>query len=158
MNSRAALHATFELGVILKGLDGVLEVVGAALLFIVKPAQIHRAVVLLTQHELSEDPNDLVAGYLLRAAEQLSLSGQMFAALYLLSHGVVKIALVWALLKSKLWAYPAAILVFTAFGAYQIYRFVNSHSVAMVVLTVFDVVVIALTWAEYRRLRQRQLT
>jgi uncharacterized membrane protein len=144
--------------VIIKGVDGVLELVGAALLFFVKPGQIHRAVLLLTQHELSEDPQDRLAGYLVRAAEQLSLSGQLFASLYLLSHGVVKIALVWALLKSRLWAYPAAILIFTAFGVYQIYRFVNSHSVAMVVLTVFDVVVVALTWAEYRRLRHGQLS
>ncbi len=149
-----ALHATFEVGVILKGIDGLLEILGAALWLAVKPDQIHRAVALLTQHELSEDPRDAVAMYLVRAADHLSIGSHLFASLYLLSHGVVKVGLVWALLKSKLWAYPAAILVFAGFGLYQMYRYASSHSLAMLILTVLDVVVIALTWAEYRRLRQ----
>jgi len=151
-----AMHATFEVGVILKGVDGVLQIASAALLLFLKPGQIRHAAVVLTKHTLSKDPDDLVANYLIRAADQLSVSHQLFASLYLLSHGVVKVVLVWALLKSKLWAYPAAILIFAAFSAYQIYQFVISHSILMLVLTILDVVVIALTWAEYSHLRHRQ--
>jgi uncharacterized membrane protein len=151
-----AMYATFKVGVILKGVDGVLQSVGAVLLLFVKPGQIRHAVVLLTRHELSRDPDDRVANYLVRAADHLSVSHQLFASVYLLSHGVVKVVLVWALLQSKLWAYPAAILIFAAFSAYQIYQFVISHSIVMLVLTILDVVVIALTWAEYSRLRHRQ--
>jgi uncharacterized membrane protein len=149
-----AVHATFKVGVILKGVDGLVQIASAALLLFLKPGQIRHAVVLLTKHTLSRDPDDRVASYLLHAADQLSMSHQLFASLYLLSHGVVKVLLVWALLKSKLWAYPAAILIFAAFSAYQIYQFVISHSIVMLVLTIVDVIVIALTWAEYSRLRQ----
>jgi uncharacterized membrane protein len=150
-----AVHETFKVGVILKGVDGVLQIAGATLLLFLKPGQIRHAVVLVTRHELSRDPDDRVANYLLRAADHLSVSHQLFASLYLLSHGVVKVVLVWALLRSKLWAYPAAILIFAAFSAYQIYQFVISHSIVMLVLTILDVIVIALTWAEYSRLRHR---
>ena len=152
-NRRAAMHATFKVGVIFKGIDGVLQMTGAILLLFLKPGQILHAAVLVTRHALSRDPDDVLANFLRRSADQLSVHHQMFASLYLLSHGVVKVALVWALLEAKLWAYPAAILIFTAFGAYQIYQFVSSHSILMLLLTVTDVVVIALTWAEYRELR-----
>lgn len=147
------MHTTFEVGVFLKGVDGVLQIVGAALLLFIKPGQIRHAVVLLTRHALSKNPDDMFANYLLRAAEQLSVNRQLFASLYLFTHGAVKVVLVWALLKGKLWAYPAAILIFAAFSAYQIYQFAISHSIALVVLTVLDIVVIVLTWGEYARLR-----
>lgn len=150
-----AMHETFKVGIVLKGIDGVLQVAGAILLLFLKPGQIRHLVVLVTRHALSRNPDDMLANALLRAAENLSVSHQLFASLYLLSHGGVKIVLVWALLKSRLWAYPAAILIFAAFSAYQVYQFAISHSIVMVVLTVLDVIVIALTWAEYSRLRHR---
>jgi len=51
---RDLLDQTFEVGIILKGLDGLLEVIGGLLLLVVSPATIDRLVTSLTQHELSE--------------------------------------------------------------------------------------------------------
>jgi uncharacterized membrane protein len=42
-----AMHTTFEVGIFLKGVDGGLQIVGAALLLLIKPRQIRRAVVAL---------------------------------------------------------------------------------------------------------------
>jgi uncharacterized membrane protein len=66
----------------------------------------------------------------------------------------VKLVLVWALYRRKLWAYPAAIAVFAAFGVYQMYRYFVSASFSMIALTVLDVIIIVLTWIEYGRLRR----
>lgn len=151
--SKGAVHAAFEVGVVLKGIDGALEVIGAALLLAIPPTRIAQWVGLLTAHELSQDPHDLLATRLVHAAAHLSVGAQTFASVYLLTHGVVKVALVWALLRRKLWAYPWAIAVFAAFGAYQLYRYALTRSAAMIALTVLDVFVIALTWVEWRRLR-----
>ena len=60
----------------------------------------------LTQHELSEDPNDFIARHLLGYTHGLTGSAVTFAAVYLLVHGIVKIVLVAALLRNQLWAYP----------------------------------------------------
>lgn len=150
-----ALHVSFKVGILIKGVDGILEVVGGLLLSFLSPLQINHFVALLSEHELSRDPNDFIANHLLSAADGFSGGTKTFAVLFLLSHGVSKIGLVWALLKSQLWAYPTAIAVFAAFGAYQIYRYVLSPSVAMVVLTVLDALVIWLTWEEYGRLREK---
>ncbi|TLY59415.1 MAG: DUF2127 domain-containing protein, partial [Gammaproteobacteria bacterium] len=99
----------FRISVLLKGLNGTLEILGGVALFAVSPAFILRTVALLTQDEIAEDPRDLVANSLRRAASHLSPASEHFAAIYLLSHGVIKIGLVGALLKHEIWAYPAAV-------------------------------------------------
>src|SRR5438309_149927 len=100
------LDRTFEVGITLKGLDGVLEVVGGLLLLVVSPATINQLVRSLTQHEVSQDPHDFIATHLLNAVNGLTGSSVRFGAIYLLLHGVVKIVLVAALLRDQLWAYP----------------------------------------------------
>ena len=137
-----------------KGLDGVLEIVGGLLLFLVKPETISRIISALTQHELSEDPHDVIARALVRLGDQITSDSQMFAGVYLLSHGVIKVFLVEALLRGRLWAYPTAIVFFVFFMAYQMYRYYLEPSIGMILLSVLDLIVIALTWLEYRRLKR----
>src|SRR5712691_3412841 len=153
--ARAKIHVAFEIGVILKGLNGLLELISGILLLVFPPSAIQRFVVGLTHNELSRDPNDFIATHLRAAAEHLSVGGQQFAAIYLLSHGVIKAVLVYALLKDKLWAFPWAIGVFAAFGVYQMYRYFIQPSGWLIALTVLDVIVIALTLAEWHRVKHK---
>ncbi len=55
----------FEIALILKGLDGVLETIGGVLLLAVPAETLNNWLVSATQHELSEDPNDFVFSHLL---------------------------------------------------------------------------------------------
>jgi uncharacterized membrane protein len=145
------LDQTFEVGIILKGLDGLLEVLGGLLLLVVSPAAIDRLVTSLTQHELSEDPHDFLANHLLKTAHGLTGSAVLFGALYLLAHGLAKVILVAALLKNQLWAYPWTIAFLGVFIGYQLYRLSLNPSVGLTALTVFDAVIAWLTWREYRK-------
>ena len=99
---------------------------------------------------MDRDESDVVARHLASAAEQFSPGTKHFYAFYLLSHGLMKLALVAGLLKGKLWAYPASLAVMGLFIAYQVYRYLLDHSVGLIVLTVFDIIVIALIWHEWR--------
>ncbi len=148
------LRKLFDVGVIMKGVDGVLELLGALLLFIVSPAQLTQFVTFITQHELSQDPNDRLANHLLHAVAHYSVNTKFFEAGYLFVHGLIKIFLVWGLLKNKLWAYPTALAFLALFMSYQIYRFTDTHSLALVILTLFDAIVFALTWHEYNFVRK----
>jgi uncharacterized membrane protein len=65
----------------------------------------------------------------------------------------VKVTLVIALLRNKLWAYPWMIAVLLAFIAYQVYLIVLGPSPGLVALTVFDVLIVVLTWREYQKQR-----
>ena len=144
------LDRVFEVGIVLKGLDGAGELVGAVLLLLVGPAGIQHWAAVLTQGELSEDPNDVVARYLLRTSAGLDGHAVLFGAAYLLVHGLVKVVLVVALLRNRLWAYPWMIGVLLAFIAYQLYRIALAPGAGMIALTVFDALVVALTWREWR--------
>ena len=144
----------FLIGIVLKGLDGVLEVVGGALLLLVSPTTIDRLSATLTQHELSEDPHDFIATHLLHAAGSLSGSTVGFGAAYLLSHGLVKIVLVAALLRNQLWAYPWMIAFLIVFIVYQLYRLTFAPSIWLVGLTIFDAFIVWLTYQEYMKRRR----
>ena len=148
---RDLLDQTFEVGIILKGLDGVLEVIGGLLLLVVSSATIDRLVTSLTQHELSEDPHDFLATHLLRTAHGLTGSAVLFGAVYLLAHGLVKVILVTALLKNQLWAYPWTIAFLGVFIVYQLYRLSFQPSVGLTALTIFDAVIAWLAYREYRK-------
>ena len=146
----------FIAGVTFKGLDGAVEIIGGLLLLVADPAQIHGLVLRLTQPELAEDPKDFIATQLLHASGRLTGSAVAYAAAYLLVHGAVKVVLVTAVLLNKLWAYPWMIAALLAFIAYQIYQLAVSPTPGLVALTVFDTLVVVLTWHEYRRQRERR--
>ena len=148
------IHAAFEISVVLKGLSALSEFVGGIVLYFTSVDTLTSIVTWLVHDELLKDPRDLVANYLLHAAEQISVSGKTFAAFYLLSHGAVKLVLVAGLLRDKRWAYPASLAVLGVFIAYQLYRLTFAWSTGLVLLTLFDGVVVALIWHEYRLIRR----
>ena len=152
------LDRTFEISIILKGLDGVLELIGGVLLLFLRPATISFIISRVTQHELSKDPDDFIATRLLRFGNGLTGSAVRFAAVYLLVHGIVKVVLVLALLRNKLWAYPWLIVTLVLFIGYQLYRIALEPTVGLVALTIFDAFVVWLTWREWRKQLAHQST
>ena len=153
MNERN-IHRLFEISVLLKGAHAVIEIVGGAALYLISTDTILNFVKMATQDELIEDPNDFIATRLLAAAQHFSVASKSFYAFYLLSHGLIKLLLVVGLLRSQLWSYPASLVAMGLFIVYQLYRFSYTHSPGLIVLTVFDLVVIALIWHEWRIVRQ----
>jgi uncharacterized membrane protein len=149
------LDDTFKVSVTLKGIDGALEIVGGAVLLFVRPTTLDQLARSLTQHELAQDPHDFLARHVLHSAGQLTHGSTLFAAVYLLSHGIAKVVLVVALLRDQLWAYPATIALLGAFIAYQLYRLSYRVTLGLTLLTIFDAFVVWLTWREYRSKRGR---
>lgn len=152
-NISALRHKLFRIGIVLKGIDGVLEMIGGVLFVIISPATLNRIIYILTRHELSEDPQDVIANYLIRTAKHLSISGQVFGFVYLFSHGIIKLVLIFSLWKKRLWSYPVAMIFFAMFGIYQMYRYYLSPSLGWILLTVLDIFVVILTLLEYRELK-----
>jgi len=145
-----SIHEIFEVGVAIKGIDGLLEIIGSLFLFFISPDKINSWIISFTQHELSEDPKDYVANHLINAVHHFSANTKLFQALYLLSHGLIKIFLVWSLLRNKLWAYPVSVAFLITFIFYQVYRYSYTHAFSLIILTVFDIFIVGLTWHEYR--------
>ena len=134
------IHQLFVASVVAKGVHALIEIVGGLALYLFSSDTIGRWV----DHI---DPHEWLAGH-------LDLGQQGFFAFYLLSHGILKAVIVIALLREKLWAYPAAIAVFGLFIAYQLYRYSWTHDLALIALSIFDLFVIYLAVHEYRLLRK----
>jgi uncharacterized membrane protein len=148
------IHRLFRLSVAAKGIHALIECLGGLALAFMTTGAIQGLVAALTQDELVEDPNDFVATRLLHLAQTFSVSSKNFYAFYLLSHGVVKLFLVAALLRDRVWAYPASLVVLGLFILYQVYRFTFTPSAGLVLLTIFDGIVMVLIWHEYRLIRR----
>ncbi|HVB78982.1 MAG TPA: DUF2127 domain-containing protein [Candidatus Binataceae bacterium] len=150
------IHLIFEVSVLLKGAHAVIECVGGLALAFATTTSMAGLVNRLTQDELIEDPHDFVATHLSTMVQEFSVTTKNFYAFYLISHGIVKLALVIGLLRNKLWAYPASLVVLVLFMIYQIYRFYYTLSVGLMVLTVFDLIVMVLIWHEYGLMRRHR--
>ncbi len=149
-DDRKVEHTLFLFSVWIKGVAGLVETVGGLLVLFVTQKLIDSFVFFLTAPELAEDPEDRIANYLGSAIHHFSADTRVFAGAYLVIHGLVKLFLVAGLLRNKLWAYPLSLWFLGVFIAYQCYRYTHTHSIWLVLLTVFDLVVVFLIWREYQ--------
>jgi uncharacterized membrane protein len=148
------IHLIFTTSLIFKGVFALFEILAGILAYFVTQQSLLNFVTAITQDELVEDPKDLVANFLLKTARHMSVGSQAFVAFYLLSHGVIKLFLIIGLLRGRLWYYPSSMVVFGLFVAYQLYRFTFTNSFWLMLITIIDVIVIWLTWHEYKYLLQ----
>lgn len=107
----------------------------------------------LLEHELIEDPNDI----LIRLGDffliHSSLTISYFLAIYFIFWGSVDIGLSIGMLKHKLWTFPVGITLIVLFVAYEIYRFSHTHSLILAFIILVDIFLIWLIHKEYGRLR-----
>ena len=148
------IHRLFVLSVGLKGFYAVAEMLSGIGLYLVAHDAIMSVINRFTTDELMQDRHDWVAMHVAALARGFDLETQHFYAFYLVTHGVLKLAVVIGLLREKLWAYPASFVVFSGFIAYQLYRYSYTHDFGLILLSILDAFVIVLAWHEYRLLRR----
>lgn len=149
------LDKVFEGGIILKGIDGLLEFLGGLLVLFISPATLHGFITFITHRELVEDPHDVVANLLIQATSHYAAGGRTFLVIYLWIHAAIKIVAVIGILKNQLWAYPFSLMTLGLLVVYQLYSiFFVKPSIGMILLTVFDVFILWLIWREYGKIRK----
>ena len=146
----SVLRRVFRFSLYFKAADSALEIVGGMVFYLVSDATILKVARVLTRPELARNPDDPVAAFLMRTAESLAVSHRSVGAVYLLSHGIIKLFLVAMVLRDKAWAYPAFMVALSILIAYQSFQLWHAFAPWLFALTVFDVVVLWLTTHEYR--------
>jgi len=163
--SENKIHLFFVISLFLKGAFAFFEIIGGFIAYgvafvggvsahFITQQSFLNFVSAIAAEELAEGPRDFIANYLLQGAQNLSAGSLRFVAFYLVSHGVIKLWLIIGLLRKKLWYYPTAMIVFGSFIIYQLYRFSFTHSLLLLFITGVDVIVIWLTWHEYKYLQR----
>lgn len=146
------IHSFFEITIVMKGFSGLFEIAIAAIFLFLKKQTIYHVVISLVHWFGVEEVSDLLGRYFLLHLGNFSLSTQYFIGVYFLFYGLVNLFLVVFLLKGKWWAYPVAITFFMLFIVYQAYRSFVHHSLPLMLFTIFDMVLVVVTWLDYRRL------
>lgn len=148
----------FRLAMFVKGLDGAVELIGAIALLLVPAALVNRLVADVISRDLVGSPDGFLARHLVAGTAEFASGNRTFVILYLGLHGVVKLALVVALLRRWMPAYPVAAVVLTVLVAYELYRAVRTGSVLLPVLAAVDILIIILVIREYLLLRREVRT
>lgn len=150
---KSLLDKAYEVGLLVKGFDGTLELIGGILVLALSPGFIMRATNALVGSELHENPHNFIALHVLHTGQKLAAGHNFFAAAFLLTHGLVKLVLVVCLLLNKLWAYPYALIALGLFFIYQLYALATSPGLGMAALCVLDAIIIWLVWREWQHVR-----
>jgi uncharacterized membrane protein len=148
------LHGLFDGTLIVKAALATLEAAAGLGLWLTPNANVHAFVAWLTRNQLAHEPNERAVQWIAQAAAGFSVQSQQFYALYLLSHGGLKLGMVFLLARRVIWAYPASVVLLTAFIAYQMHHWTETHAPTLLVLSAFDLLMIALVIREYRGLRK----
>jgi uncharacterized membrane protein len=164
MNFEALRHSKYfdliyRIGVIIKGIDGLVELV-AGIALIISPTIVHTVLtsIIGEAHEHHGRTFHFIAEYVARLDNDLARSGLLFLTIFLIGHGVVKLVLVYCLLRRYVHAYPYAIAVLVLFLVYQIYVLVQDPlSIGMWLFTILDIAIIWLVWGEYKDLQEKMV-
>jgi len=148
------LHLTFHISILLKGFYASIEFAAGIVLFFLSPTYIIDSITYFTQNILYKNPENLLALYIDSVTQDFTLATQHFIALYFILHGGIKICIVCGVLLKKLWAYPLAIFIFSMFFVYLVIRYFYLYSPFLLVLAVFEMLVVLLTWNEYVQLKK----
>lgn len=145
------LHIVFEASLVLKAAFAALEIATGLAFGLVTTQSILSLAERLTVSTLTADPDDRLAGALLHYAQGLSMDVKAFVAMYLALHGAIKLLLVLTLMRGFRWAYPLSIVAFAGFVAYQMHRYSTTGSPALLLLSLFDLLLIGLIAREWRQ-------
>jgi len=148
------LHLTFHINILLKGFYASIEFAAGFVLFFMSPRYIVDSITYFTQNILYKNPESIIALYIESVTQDFTMVTQHFIALYFIFHGGVKLCVVIGILLKKMWAYPSAIFVFSMFFVYLTVRYAYTHSLFLLVLALFEMLVVLLTWNEYIRIKK----
>ena len=150
-------HVVYEFffwSILLKGAISLAELIAGVALLIIPSATI----LSLAFTVLNNIPDSSIQNILIQEVAKYTGDTVMFVAFYLLSRGFIKVFLIIGLLKNKLWAYPASLIVLFGLVLYQFYQIYSGHSLVVVLITLFDLFVMFFIWKEWTIVRRRQNT
>jgi uncharacterized membrane protein len=142
----------FRIALLVKAVDGAAELVGALVLLTVPGAALTSLVNDIVARDLLGPPDGSLARHFEAGTTGFASGSRTFAVVYLALHGVLKLALVGALLRRWRPAYPVAALVLGVFVGYELYRATRTGSLLLPFLAALDLAIIWLIVQEYRRM------
>lgn len=146
----------YNIGIGIKGFDGLAELV-VGILLAITPGAFHTFLQWMTGSVYKHEGfvYEFSADYIARLDDDLARIGMTFIVVYLIGHGIIKIIFALCLLKRIDWIYPYAITILWLLMVYQVGVLLQDlSSIFMWLITVVDATVIWLVMMQYRKIRR----
>lgn len=150
MVNNKEIYQLFKVSILIKGAISLAEIIVGIVVLFIPASYFNTLAEMLTRGEIIEDPGNFFANHILSGGHALTAIGGIFIAIYLISRGAIKLGLIIALLKNKHWAYPWSLAVLGLFVVFQLYELVKTHSLGIIAVTMFDLIVMYFIWREYK--------
>lgn len=113
----------------------------------------------LMGYELIEDPQDVLYTFIHHVLDLHPVHISYFVAFYFIFWGILDVVLSYNLLKHRLWAFPASIVLISSFVFYEIIRFfIHTHSPVLLVVISIDFFILWIIKREYKKLESQLVT
>lgn len=135
-----AVDDLFLLSVLGKGVGGAVELLSGILLIFLSVDTL--------QHLL--EPLSRVGVHI---GQEAIGHSKLLVVLYFTSRGAIRVFLAICLWREKLWAYPVAMGFLGISIIYQIWLMIHHYSHPLLLLTLFDLLIVLLTYFEWQKLK-----
>jgi uncharacterized membrane protein len=147
------VHQAFWWSLFIKGLDGLLQFLGGIAVLAVEPGTLGRFYRWVTRFLFGHRSGNPEAAFISDTAHAFHINSESLVAIYLLVNGIIKLLLVYGLLKEKLWVFPAALAGFILFFSLEIYRLSVHFYWGIFIFMCISVFVITMVILEWRKVR-----
>jgi uncharacterized membrane protein len=149
--SRTLSHLAYLVTILFKGFVGFLEFTGGAIIALSGPQRLYSFVLSYPVPELYDRGHDHAARLISQGAALLAQSQTTFIIIYLLVHGILKMAITTVLLRGRgEWVFPFASTILAGFIAYMSYELIDEWSNWILALALFDTFTLSLVLNEWR--------
>ena len=148
-NKEELLDVSFNAMLLWKSIFAFVEFLSGLLLIFI-PLDLIKSTI---QHLAASIAFAPLSSMITNAGERVTSDATLFAVIYLLLHGALKLVTLALLWRKILWSYPLSIVLLLGFITYQMFEFFNHGAIPMLALCVVDLVMITLTLLEYRKLK-----
>lgn len=145
-------HLAYVVTIAIKGIDGAIETILGLIIWISGPVRFNFFLMTLAAPELTEHATESGFMQLLRnGASQLLGTSIDFVVIYLLMHGVLKLAMALVLLTGKgRWVYPVATVILLGFLGFMSWHLAEHWSNWVLAFALFDLLTLLLVLNEWR--------
>ncbi|MFC4652969.1 DUF2127 domain-containing protein [Lactococcus nasutitermitis] len=145
---------SFDIALLLKSIFALGEIIGGTAMFFLTPARVNTLLSWFRRSTMTGEKTGFFTHLIVHFSQNFTTNTQYILAVYLLSHGVIKLVTLALLWRKVLWAYPLSLLVFLGFIIYQINEYTQTHSIFMIFVTLVDLIMMILTILEYKNIRE----
>lgn len=139
----------YKIAILLKGINGIFEVILGIVIAFISSTQVYKIISRILHHELTTDPSDFIANYILSFVQGVSFGTKEFIAAYIFIHGVINLGLFYTVWNKKMHFYPIAIIILVLLAVYQVFRLLHKFSILLAVITIIDFAIIFFVVNEY---------